>query len=629
MVGLEPSSRSGVLEECRECRAIVMKGDGVQTPLHKGDSILGGEGACLMRYAAWTLISAVDVVYCSLETRESVSLTFNPDGQVIVVPFMFKGYNIAALPTTKFGDLKKDTKQIENVVSFLRSDICYAVWEFLVSSVQYKDDDRFERLFDERMRGYLRNISEGTSKVYMRGNKTFSELLEMVCGRMLECSGRVAGGGGIVRYGRDVMRMLDDMIENPPAGMSEEEKKVYLEDWRSAKEWGEFLYSIERWERIAEVEKIVCNACKEICLGLREEELLGLLAEGGMKKTLKEEFSEDKAKDARYLEYIVVDDVLLLDAHREYGGEVTKELVRQMLLGKEGKDIDKRYVDRVAGVVRERQRKREEETERSVKELVGDEEKAKSKKKGKKKSVGVSEAKEEEKKESGTEEVEASEEVGIPSVEVGGARRKTGKKSKGDQKRFKIHSRVLRWRKSPEKIKKEWDRGSEERWKGRSLEEIKEQKIVHDITGVLELLRSEDADRFFMDAGKYTKGGSERQRMVAIGALETGGQRMTGVVEVGTFKDGDGCPVVYHLRFKPTSIGSIGDVINPGVVEASDVGRVDEGEECEDADKFVYPKGVRFETVKETGSFQIVWKNPSDTSEVLRRLIVYCRPCVI
>ncbi|CAD25364.2 hypothetical protein [Encephalitozoon cuniculi GB-M1] len=426
--------------------------------------------------------------------------------------------------------------------------------------------------------------------------------------------------------------------------MSEEEKKVYLEDWRSAKEWGGFLYSIERWERIAEVEKIVCNACKEICLGLREEELLGLLAEGGMKKTLKEEFSEDKAKDARYLEYIVVDDVLLLDAHREYGGEVTKELVRQMLLGKEGKDIDKRYVDRVAGVVRERQRKREEETERSVKELVGDEEKAKSKeekakskeekaksKRGRKgKSASAPSEQEEEKKESEVEEAEQGGEVEALPVEVGGARSKGGKKkSKGGRKCFKIHRRVLRWTKSPEKIKEEWDKGSEERWKGRSLEEIKEQKIVHDITGVLELLRSEDADRFFMDAGKYRKGGSERQRMVAIGALETGGQRMTGVVEVGTFKDGDGCPVVYHLRFKPTSIGSIGDVINPGVVEASDVGRVDEGEECEDADKFVYPKGVRFETVKETGSFQIVWKNPSDTSEVLRRLIVYCRPCVI
>ncbi|CAD25539.2 hypothetical protein [Encephalitozoon cuniculi GB-M1] len=579
------------------------------------------------KHAIWRFITLIGTVYCSSQVEHYDTFELEPGDQIILFPFIFKGNNIIALSTTRYRDLdRKRTYLVEDVIDFLGS-ISHVIWNFTVGRIVCADDNRFQRSFDEIMEGYLKEISLDATKIYMKGNKSFGELLEMIYERMFKFNDK--RGNYILKYGSDITKKANDMIEDMPHDLDKKKKEEWEVFLNGIKKCGESFRDTEKWRQLIELEKIACNACKEICLDLKEEELMGLFAEGIMRKSLKVKLGEDEISSRGYLEYITISAKVLLGARKEHGGEVMKELVMQMLLGKKGEEIDKRYVDRVAGVVRERQRRREREIEKNMKELLRDEEKAKSKKKGKKKSVGVSEAKEEEKKESGTEEVEASEEVGIPSVEVGGARRKTGKKSKGDQKRFKIHSRVLRWRKSPEKIKEEWDRGSEERWKGRSLEEIKEQKIVHDITGVLELLRSEDADRFFMDAGEHMKGGSERQRMVAIGALETGGQRMTGVVEVGTFKDGDGCPVVYHLRFRPTSIGSIGDVINPGVVEASDVGRVDEGEECEDADKFVYPKGVRFETVKETGSFQIVWKNPSDTSEVLRRLIVYCRPCVI
>ncbi|UYI26198.1 DUF1609 domain-containing protein [Encephalitozoon cuniculi] len=61
----------------------------------------------------------------------------------------------------------------------------------------------------------------------------------------------------------------------------------------------------------------------------------------------------------------------------------------------------------------------------------------------------------------------------MPSVEVGGARRKTGKKSRGGQKRFRIHRRVLRWR--AQRRSRRSGTG-EARRGGRSLEEIRSRR---------------------------------------------------------------------------------------------------------------------------------------------------------
>ncbi|UYI27163.1 DUF1609 domain-containing protein [Encephalitozoon cuniculi] len=507
----------------------IISKDQVVFILRKGDSsITSSKGKIYpmaRKHAIWRFITLIGTVYCSSQVEHYDTFELKPGDQIILFPFIFKGNNIIALSTTRYRDLdRKRTYLVEDVIDFLGS-ISHVIWNFTVGRIVCVDDNRFQRSFDEIMEGYLKEISLDATKIYMKGNKSFGELLEMIYERMFKFNDK--RGNYILKYGSDITKKANDMIEDMPHDLDKKKKEEWEVFLNGIKKCGESFRDTEKWRQLIELEKIACNACKEICLDLKEEELMGLFAEGSMRKSLKVKLGEDEISSRGYLEYITISAKVLLGARKEHGGEVMKELVMQMLLGKKGEEIDRRYVDKVANVVKERQRRREREIEKNMKELLRDEEKAKSKKKGKKKSVGVSEAKEEEKKESGTEEVEASEEVGIPSVEVGGARRKTGKKSKGDQKRFKIHSRVLRWRKSLEKIKEEWDKGSEERWKGRSLEEIKEQKIVHDITGVLELLRSEDADRFFMDAGKYTKGGSERQRMVAIGALETGGQRMT------------------------------------------------------------------------------------------------------
>ncbi|UYI27759.1 DUF3654 domain-containing protein [Encephalitozoon cuniculi] len=446
------------------------------------------------RDTLWILTAVLNATNCSMQLEHSSSFILRSNNQVVVFPFIFRGCNIAVLPTAKYSDLRRNPKRMEDSEP-LFCNISHIIWSFTIGGVAYKDDDRFKRLFSERMEGYLKDISSNASKVYMKGNKTFSEFLEAVYKRIFQCDGKQ--GGHVMRYGEDVMKEIGGMMENAPPELSEEEKRQHQRLWGNIKKYTEYLYNIERLKRLIEVEKMVCDACKEICLGLREEELMGLLAEGRMRKSLKVKLGEEEAGKKGYLEYAIVNDEILLDAHREYGGDVTKELVMQMLLGKKGEEIDKRYINKVANMIKERQRRREREIEKRVKKLLRDEEKAKIKKKGKKKkkrSAGVPENKEEEKKESETEEVEAGEETEMLSEEVGGARRKTGKKSEGGRKRYKIHRRVLRWRKSPEKIKKEWDRGSEERWRGRSLEEIKEQKVFHDIVGVLELLRSEDAE---------------------------------------------------------------------------------------------------------------------------------------
>ncbi|UYI28157.1 DUF1609 domain-containing protein [Encephalitozoon cuniculi] len=444
------------------------------------------------KHIIWILITVIDEMHCSSELEGAISFEgmTGCESRVILFPFVFKGNNIVISPTTKYNDLKRNTR--DTVMGFV-SEISFMMWYFLFGRV--KGSDRLERLFDVGMKAYLEDISIGTSKVWMNGNKTFSELLELVYERLFQCNERE--GGHVTRYGRNIIEEVDDMIKNIAADIGKEEEEMWIKALNDHREHGVSLCNREVWKQVVSVEKIVCNICKRICIDLKEEELLGLMAEGNVRKILKAKFGEEKVSDMSYLEFAVVDISLLLDAHKEYGEEVMKELVKQMLLGKNGKEINRRYVDKVAGVVREIQRRREREIEKNLRELLKDEEKAKIKKKGKKKkkrSAGVPENKEEEKKESETEEVEAGEETEMLSEEVGGARRKTGKKSEGGRKRYKIHRRVLRWRKSPEKIKKEWDRGSEERWRGRSLEEIKEQKVFHDIVGVLELLRSEDAE---------------------------------------------------------------------------------------------------------------------------------------
>ncbi|CAD25355.1 hypothetical protein [Encephalitozoon cuniculi GB-M1] len=245
------------------------------------------------------------------------------------------------------------------------------------------------------------------------------------------------------------------------------------------------------------------------------------------------------------------------------------------------------------------------------------------KKRGKK---GAGEAKEESKEEDRGEEEEESVEADVPVEEMaaGGARPKKKspkEKSKGEEHCYKVHKRVLRWMKSAERIKYELDNGEEEKWRGRSIEEIEEQKVLHDITEVLKLLRSKECDKFFARTGKYMKGGSERWNMVGVGILEEGGKKRVGNVEVGLFEGKGGENIIYHLMFKPTDFEEEGEGARPSFGRCDGVDAIEEGR-ISDMSGFQYPPGVRSEITSSGSEFRIVWKNQRDTSLVLRSLTV-------
>ncbi|UTX43888.1 DUF1609 domain-containing protein [Encephalitozoon hellem] len=175
-------------------------------------------------------------------------------------------------------------------------------------------------------------------------------------------------------------------------------------------------------------------------------------------------------------------------------------------------------------------------------------------------------------------------------------------------------------------IKRALDGGREEKWKGKSIEDIERQKITHDIIEVVRLLESCDAGRFFMDARTSVKDGVERSRRVAVGVLEVSGERRVGVVEVVSFKDKDGCNVIYHLMFRETVAQEIGGVMSQGISPESEMAG-DSSVECSGSEGvFEYAPGTRCEVSQDTHRFVVTWKNPRNTGEVLKRLTVVCRP---
>ncbi|UYI26424.1 hypothetical protein J0A71_06g12490 [Encephalitozoon cuniculi] len=93
-------------------------------------------------------------------TCPATTFRCSPGIQVIVFPFLLKGHSIVGLPTAKFSDLKRKTK---------RGSL--GVYD---GQCGVQPDDRFERLFDERMGGYLEDVSSGVSRIYASRNKMFA-----------------------------------------------------------------------------------------------------------------------------------------------------------------------------------------------------------------------------------------------------------------------------------------------------------------------------------------------------------------------------------------------------------------------------------------------------------------------
>ncbi|WEL39987.1 putative immunoglobulin G-binding protein A [Encephalitozoon hellem] len=565
----------------------------------------------------------------SIESHKVVKLR-GSEG-CILFPIIFSGTNAIALPTTRLKDVRRGGDEEMYVKEFIGC-IGDMVLSFTAFDICCEGDGVFEAVFVREMKKHLQKVSNDALSVYARGKSTLSEVLLMVYDRLFECDVRDEGKRRMTVFGKCLISEADRMIREIGDDVDEKEREERENFCNVIKKRGEKCCNLKMWKRIVYAESVVCNASVSLYNKLPEEELLGLLAEGCMRKDFKEEgVSEEELNDRGYMEYSIVDTKLVLDTYVKHGCEVVEEIVRQMMLGKDGREIDAKYVEKVVRVVDEKRRRREIEASRHAAELLGEElsdKKSKGKAKGKKskrksggadrKGPAVSKEEERADKASESPDEELAGAVGGVSIE--------DHRPKRSDKRYRIHKRVSVWMRDASSIKRALDGGREEKWKGKSIEDIERQKITHDIIEVVRLLESCDADLFFMDARTSVKDGVERSRRVAVGVLEVSGERRVGVVEAVSFKDKDGQDVIYHLMFRETVAQEIGGVMSQGISPESEMAG-DSSVECSGSDGvFEYAPGTRCEVSQDTHRFVVTWKNPRDTSEVLKRLTVVCRP---
>ncbi|UTX45926.1 LidA-like protein [Encephalitozoon intestinalis] len=321
------------------------------------------------------------------------------------------------------------------------------------------------------------------------------------------------------------------------------------------------------WKNVMDAERIICEECSKLYETPEEVELMGFMAEGNMKSLLKEgNIIEEEIKEYKYLECSMIPIELLLDTDKTKGRDVVKELIKQIMMGKDKGEIDHKYINEVSNAVRRRRKVEEERRLKIERELLGESKYSGARKKKKSRGGGRKKrlAAEEKKEEKEEEEEELVGAVGGVSISSDPGKSK-GKQS--ERTKYKLHKRVTRWSKDAGKIKKELDRGKEEKWKGRRIEEIREQKEVHDIIEIVELLRSPDASKFFIDLG----GDENRIQKMATATLERGGKKETGIVEVGIFKNGKGEYVIYHLMFKAIKVEEVRSVMSSLAAEKGDL----------------------------------------------------------
>ncbi|WEL37982.1 DUF3654 domain-containing protein [Encephalitozoon hellem] len=587
-----------------------------------------------MKLNVLQIIILFDRMFCTLPIKNIGGIELKKSEKVILFPTIFFGTNLTVLPTTKFKDLRKGTQEESYVKEFI-SHISDMILSFTAYNMYCKGNSWLETVFEREMRGHMNKVSEDALNVYVRGKSTFSEILMMAYDRLFECDEKDKGKRRMAEFGMCLIKESEKMMHAIPDGMDEEERNKRRDFCNLIKIRGKKCCNVEIWRRIACTESIVCNASVSLYNKLSGEELLGLLAEGCIRRSFKEKgISEKELSEQGYMEYNIVDTGLFLDTYVKHGSEVIEEIVKQLLMGKDGREIDSKYVEKVVRVVDERRRRREMEASRHAAELLGEElsgKKSKGKAKGKKSKKksggadrnGPSVSKEEERvdkepKGSESPDEELAGAVGGVSIE--------DHRPKRSDKRYRIHKRVSVWMRDASSIKRALDGGREEKWKGKSIEDIERQKITHDIIEVVRLLESCDADLFFMDARTSVKDGVERSRRVAVGVLEVSGERRVGVVEAVSFKDKDGQDVIYHLMFRETVAQEIGGVMSQGISPESEMAG-DSSVECSGSEGvFEYAPGTRCEVSQDTHRFVVTWKNPRNTSEILKRLTVVCRP---
>ncbi|CAD26119.1 hypothetical protein [Encephalitozoon cuniculi GB-M1] len=566
----------------------------------------------------------------------------------VLVPVIFHKDKVVVSPAARYRDIEKEERvYVEEVIRRLRS----LVWHSMVYIYVPKNNDWIMDLICKVSGMSSPQRLDDVALYKDTGGNCGMKFVDLV--------------NKMFKQNADMLKKFGDLLSNGaetrilelPDSLSEDERRREVEMLQRVKEYGKMLCTEDKQKEIVEAQKIMCDACeqiwrreedrKEFTMEIYSRYLNMKVMRGGVERDV-----EDPLIDH-------MDHYMLISTHKKYKCmDVVAELVRKVFV--EDKDIEDSDVMSAVCSVRERKRleemremeerkRKEEERAKNEEELLrmvereerekreeskgrgkkkrgnrgAGESKEESKGRGKRKrgNKGAGESKEEDRGEEGGVEAEDP----LEEMAVGEAWRKkkgSGEKRISEEHHYKVHSRVLRWKKDAGEIKRELDEGYEKKWKNRSIEEIKEQKKVHDIVEVMKLLRDkEKCDRFFVRTGKYMKGKSERWKMVANGILEEGGEKKVGKVEVGLFKGEGGESVVYHLMFRPTETERTGRVGGSSFGKYDDVDEIKK-EKSSDMFGFRYPSGVRCEMTSNRNEFRIEYRNRKNTSEVLRTLTI-------
>ncbi|WEL39549.1 DUF1609 domain-containing protein [Encephalitozoon hellem] len=549
-----------------------------------------------MRWDVFCLVALVYRALCTSLRQEKESGKMKR-GIVVVLPLGFVGNTTTLQPTISLRNLKtvlsKDAYSIVN-----RTVEIVWIYNFLdVMSIKINDEE-IERLFLEEIREYLKVISRDVLKK-CKESSTLYDIVEMVSEEILEYKENVEGVKMsklmmiIERESREKLKVIESLAN---VKMSEDGRRKYeLRRLLNThiRSFLEFCMK-DQWEQRVAVQKIVCSVFKNLYSKLKREQILGIMVGGNMGKILRPMYSGTKRFNTEmYLEMINVRYGEFLGICNEYDEGVVEEIVKQILLGKDGRSIDRKYAEKVKNMIerrREKERKVEERkkelAERNARKLLEEEERDKAalrrarggtgkgkggsrSSRGKGKRSGKRDADNAERTED-VEDVEAPEDVyDEKDVEA------PEKEGSGDVEdvvepyqavhSYGVHRRVLVWRKDEDSIARWWNESSETRWKNRPPRIIREQKKKHNIMEVLELFRSKYRDCFFKKE-KYDVdrvAGRNRWQSVSVARFWECGQdsEKLGIVEIGTFESEGGTEVIYHLLFKEMEKSSIKEVM--------------------------------------------------------------------
>ncbi|WEL38921.1 DUF1609 domain-containing protein [Encephalitozoon hellem] len=550
-----------------------------------------------------------------------------------LTPFIIRDGELVASPDDRYSSIV-EKKYVEKVISRLP----FLMWNSITRIYIPGDSKWYTDLVDEVfMNGPLRRIN--LVDLYKSKKMALDDLIMNVVKKVVNELGE---------FGRKVVSKAKIEAEKITGESVEEEIKRKI--LNEVMKYGSDLCTAGKKEQIVKAQEIVCKGCRHLWSD-PERKIRFVIGVSLRNLAFKTENQSENIEE--FLPHCINNELIIEIENDKYGKKIVAELIYQVFL--ENRSITKEYANNVAKEVAKRERQKEKREEEEVKrieeeklriqeELIKEEEREQAKKtleqnviaknRPGKKEKSQSKSKVPREKNENAQEAERKERNQHEIQEKKGS----GKKSTRDTKVFDlkkndiayhymIHPRVLRWTKKAEAIHKILQKGSEENWKNRTIEEIIEQKEVHDIIEVAKILKDRRADEFFINTGVYVKNNSKTWKKIVIATLERRGVKEPGIVEVGVFKNRQGVNVIYHLMFRSIYSQKIEDIISSALKESDNVvDKTKDSDESVDLSGFQYPKPVRCEIVEENGRIRITWGDINNTAIKVRELTIFRKP---